>query len=328
MWAYQGARTPKSEGVTAAFSAPPHSAGPSVPHASLLRLCLPGPFLWMIQQCGAGGCCFTTLSHMQDASPWGSSACSNYLPFLFRSWAPCILPSPKGMEMPPWVLTSLPLTPHKAWVPGFISRLQAPRATRSGVAHTPATPALPHTPLLHQFQCSPSVSGSGSPFDASATQPGLHIWRVEKMKPVPVPKEMQGVFYSGDSYLVLHNGEDEQSHLHLWIGELPLAVSPCTLLPCCRGARAPVLLLPRHPHPPIHSSRVVWFCMEGLWLKLQGLQCPHHLLPGMGLCQLPGLQLELLEGIREPASLAWRYHYPMLQILRGTWQGGGTPFQS
>ncbi|XP_006031230.1 macrophage-capping protein [Alligator sinensis] len=64
-----------------------------------------------------------------------------------------------------------------------------------------------------------AIPKSGSPFDASTTQPGLHIWRVEKMKPVTVPKEMQGVFYSGDSYLVLHNGEDEQSHLHLWIGQ-------------------------------------------------------------------------------------------------------------
>ncbi|CAM2108638.1 unnamed protein product [Caretta caretta] len=64
-----------------------------------------------------------------------------------------------------------------------------------------------------------AIPKSGSPFDASVNQPGLHIWRVEKMKPVPVPAESKGVFYSGDSYLVLHNGPEEQANLHIWIGQ-------------------------------------------------------------------------------------------------------------
>uniref|UniRef100_A0A5F9CXG4 Macrophage-capping protein n=1 Tax=Oryctolagus cuniculus TaxID=9986 RepID=A0A5F9CXG4_RABIT len=58
-----------------------------------------------------------------------------------------------------------------------------------------------------------------SPFPASVQDPGLHIWRVEKLKPVPVARENQGIFFSGDSYLVLHNGPEEVSHLHLWIGQ-------------------------------------------------------------------------------------------------------------
>lgn len=45
------------------------------------------------------------------------------------------------------------------------------------------------------------------------------MWRVEKLKPVPVARENQGVFFSGDSYLVLYNGPEELSHLHLWIGK-------------------------------------------------------------------------------------------------------------
>lgn len=45
------------------------------------------------------------------------------------------------------------------------------------------------------------------------------MWRVEKLKPVPVARENQGIFFSGDSYLVLHNGPEELSHLHLWIGK-------------------------------------------------------------------------------------------------------------
>lgn len=34
-----------------------------------------------------------------------------------------------------------------------------------------------------------------------------------------VPEATLGVFFSGDAYLVLHNGPEEQSHLHLWMGE-------------------------------------------------------------------------------------------------------------
>ncbi|KAL2774145.1 macrophage-capping protein isoform 3 [Daubentonia madagascariensis] len=63
------------------------------------------------------------------------------------------------------------------------------------------------------------IPQSGSPFPASVQDPGLHVWRVEKLKPVPVARENQGVFFSGDSYLVLHNGPEELSHLHLWIGQ-------------------------------------------------------------------------------------------------------------
>ncbi|XP_038610040.1 macrophage-capping protein [Tachyglossus aculeatus] len=64
-----------------------------------------------------------------------------------------------------------------------------------------------------------AIPKSGSLFEPSVTEPGLHLWRVEKLKPVPVPPQNHGVFYTGDSYLVLHNGPEELSHLHLWIGE-------------------------------------------------------------------------------------------------------------
>lgn len=42
---------------------------------------------------------------------------------------------------------------------------------------------------------------------------------MEKMKPVAVPDEMKGIFYSGDSYLVLYNEPDGHSNLHIWIGK-------------------------------------------------------------------------------------------------------------
>ncbi|NXY25778.1 CAPG protein, partial [Atrichornis clamosus] len=60
---------------------------------------------------------------------------------------------------------------------------------------------------------------SGSPFSPAAARPGLHIWRVEQLRPVEVPEATLGVFFSGDSYLVLHNGPEEQAHLHLWMGQ-------------------------------------------------------------------------------------------------------------
>ncbi|KAL1768290.1 macrophage-capping protein [Sigmodon hispidus] len=59
----------------------------------------------------------------------------------------------------------------------------------------------------------------GSPFPPSFQDAGLHIWRLEQLKPKPVAPENYGIFFSGDAYLVLHNGPEEVSHLHLWIGQ-------------------------------------------------------------------------------------------------------------
>lgn len=62
-------------------------------------------------------------------------------------------------------------------------------------------------------------SKCGVQFDPCVQQPGLHTFRVEKMKLVPIPKEQKGIFYSGDSYLLLHNAADGKSNLHMWIGK-------------------------------------------------------------------------------------------------------------
>lgn len=56
------------------------------------------------------------------------------------------------------------------------------------------------------------------------------------MKPVSVPDEMKGIFYSGDSYLVLYNGPDEHSNLHIWIGKQRVKIilkSTSTIWGCC-----------------------------------------------------------------------------------------------
>uniref|UniRef100_A0A8C2QXF9 Gelsolin-like domain-containing protein n=1 Tax=Capra hircus TaxID=9925 RepID=A0A8C2QXF9_CAPHI len=79
------------------------------------------------------------------------------------------------------------------------------------------------------------IPQSSSPFPPTVKLPGLHIWRVEKLKPVPVAPENYGIFFSGDSYLVLHlwigqqSSRDEQGacavlavHLNTLLGERPV----------------------------------------------------------------------------------------------------------
>ncbi|XP_029430577.1 macrophage-capping protein [Rhinatrema bivittatum] len=60
---------------------------------------------------------------------------------------------------------------------------------------------------------------TGPQFDPCVQKPGLHIFRVEKMKLVPFPKEQTGCFFSGDSYLLLYNAADGKSNLHMWYGK-------------------------------------------------------------------------------------------------------------
>eukprot|EP00002_Diphylleia_rotans_P006181 TRINITY_DN154_c0_g1_i1.p1 TRINITY_DN154_c0_g1~~TRINITY_DN154_c0_g1_i1.p1 ORF type:complete len:804 (-),score=188.33 TRINITY_DN154_c0_g1_i1:762-3173(-) len=43
-----------------------------------------------------------------------------------------------------------------------------------------------------------------SEFAGCGKKPGLEIWRIEALKPVAVPTELYGKFYTGDSYIVLH----------------------------------------------------------------------------------------------------------------------------
>lgn len=56
-------------------------------------------------------------------------------------------------------------------------------------------------------------------FGPEVREPGLRVWRVEKMKAVPLDPSEVGAFYNGDSYLVLENRGEQGSDLHMWIGE-------------------------------------------------------------------------------------------------------------
>lgn len=56
-------------------------------------------------------------------------------------------------------------------------------------------------------------------FGPEIREPGLRVWRVEKMKAVLLDPSLVGAFYNGDSYLVLDNRGDQGADLHMWIGE-------------------------------------------------------------------------------------------------------------
>ncbi|XP_034020715.1 capping protein (actin filament), gelsolin-like b isoform X2 [Thalassophryne amazonica] len=56
-------------------------------------------------------------------------------------------------------------------------------------------------------------------FGPEVREEGLRVWRVEKMKAVPLDPSECGAFYNGDSYLVLQNRGQLGADLHMWIGE-------------------------------------------------------------------------------------------------------------
>ncbi|XP_074125341.1 scinderin [Sminthopsis crassicaudata] len=60
-------------------------------------------------------------------------------------------------------------------------------------------------------------------FARAGLQPGLQVWRIEKMELVPVPPEQHGSFYVGDAYLVLCTRQgprkDLSYRLHFWLGK-------------------------------------------------------------------------------------------------------------
>ncbi|KAA8579122.1 hypothetical protein FQN60_007242 [Etheostoma spectabile] len=66
--------------------------------------------------------------------------------------------------------------------------------------------------MLH-FQPAPGQ------FGPEIREPGLRVWRVEKMKAVLLDPSEVGAFYNGDSYLVLENRGQLGADLHMWIGE-------------------------------------------------------------------------------------------------------------
>ncbi|XP_028419544.1 capping protein (actin filament), gelsolin-like b isoform X3 [Perca flavescens] len=81
----------------------------------------------------------------------------------------------------------------------------------------PESDSMPEVPeeILHMLHFQP-VPGQ---FDPEVREPGLRVWRVEKMKAVLLDPSEVGAFYNGDSYLVLENRGQSGADLHMWIGE-------------------------------------------------------------------------------------------------------------
>ncbi|XP_053548355.1 macrophage-capping protein [Bombina bombina] len=54
-------------------------------------------------------------------------------------------------------------------------------------------------------------------FPSSVSDLGLHVFRIEKMKLIPVSTESHGVFHSGDTYLLIYNSPEDHN-IYVWNG--------------------------------------------------------------------------------------------------------------
>ncbi|XP_043094506.1 capping protein (actin filament), gelsolin-like a isoform X2 [Puntigrus tetrazona] len=64
-----------------------------------------------------------------------------------------------------------------------------------------------------------NLRAAQSQFTDEVQKPGLYVWRVEKMRAVLLEPSQRGIFYNGDSYIVLSNRGKDGSDLHMWMGE-------------------------------------------------------------------------------------------------------------
>lgn len=56
-------------------------------------------------------------------------------------------------------------------------------------------------------------------FQTAGKEPGLQVWRVEKMDLKPVPKQLHGNFFTGDAYIVLFTTPAPSYNVHMWLGD-------------------------------------------------------------------------------------------------------------
>ena len=67
-------------------------------------------------------------------------------------------------------------------------------------------------------------STRNSDFQGAGKEPGVQVWRIEKLKPVPLKPADFGIFHSGDSYVVLKTSQKPNSgalvhDIFFWLGE-------------------------------------------------------------------------------------------------------------
>lgn len=68
-----------------------------------------------------------------------------------------------------------------------------------------------------------SMRDLDSAFQGAGQKSGLEIWRIENLRPVPVPNSSHGKFYTGDSYVILKTTALKNGALrhdiHYWLGK-------------------------------------------------------------------------------------------------------------
>lgn len=68
-----------------------------------------------------------------------------------------------------------------------------------------------------------SMRDLDSTFQGAGQKAGLEIWRIENLRPVPVPKSSHGKFFTGDSYVILKTTALKNGALrhdiHYWLGK-------------------------------------------------------------------------------------------------------------
>ncbi|KAF3835695.1 hypothetical protein F7725_028253, partial [Dissostichus mawsoni] len=99
---------------------------------------------------------------------------------------------------------------------GSIKHRRAHTASRrpesSSVSLHPASPFCLHLAL--------STMSQHKEFDTAGKKPGLQVWRIEKMDLAPVPPELHGNFYTGDSYILLHTTSAPSYNVHSWFAPI------------------------------------------------------------------------------------------------------------
>lgn len=56
-------------------------------------------------------------------------------------------------------------------------------------------------------------------FQLADDEPGLQVWRIEKMKLVLIPARLHKEFFKGDCYIVLCTSQPPLSYnIHTWMG--------------------------------------------------------------------------------------------------------------
>jgi len=69
-----------------------------------------------------------------------------------------------------------------------------------------------------------AAASSAEEWKGCGQKEGVEVWRIEKLKVVPWPKESYGSFYDGDSYIVLLTYKDPEAdkllyNIHFWLGK-------------------------------------------------------------------------------------------------------------